>query len=102
MSEFLSLIVIYKGSRPYEVIKLHATSDAQLQFKLQQLNDDPQVVAILTSHPDIQHAYETLIYPKAKDKTVDYVITHYALFFKKAPHHMKYGNTHLHKIRIPY
>lgn len=102
MSQFLSVVVIYKGSRPYEVIKLHHPADIPLQFKLRQLNDDPQVVAVLTSSPDIHNAYETLLYPKAKDKTVDYVITHYARFFKKAPHHKQYGNTPLHKLRIPY
>lgn len=102
MSQFLSVVVIYKGPNPYEVIKLYHPADIQLQVKLRQLNDDPQVVAILTSSPDINNAYETLLYPKAKDKTVDYVITHYARFFKKAPHHMQYGNTPLHKLRIPY
>ena len=102
MSQFLSVVVIYKGPNPYEVIKLYHPADIRLQVKLRQLNDDPQVVAILTSSPDINNAYETLLYPKAKDKTVDYVITHYARFFKKAPHHMQYGNTPLHKLRIPY
>lgn len=97
MSQFLSAVVIYKRPKPYEVIKMHHPTDA-----LRQLNDDPQVVAVLTSSPDIHNAYETLLYPKAKDKTVDYVITHYARFFKKAPHHMHYGNTPLHKLRIPY
>jgi hypothetical protein len=99
MSQFLSVVVIYKGPNPYEVIQLHHPADIQL---LRQLNDDPQVVAVLTSSPDIHNAYETLLYPKAKDKTVDYVITHYARFFKKAPHHMQYGNTPLNKLRIPY
>ena len=102
MSQFLSVGVIYKGSKPYEVIKLHHPADIPLQFKLSQLNDDPHVVAVLTSSPDIHNAYETMLYPKAKDKTVDYVITHYARFFKKAPHHKQYGNTPLHKLRIPY
>ena len=97
MSQFLSVVVIYKGPKPYEVIKLrHPTA------VLRQLNDDPHVVAVLTSSPEIHNAYETLLYPKAKDKTVDYVITHYARFFKKAPHHKQYGNTPLHKLRIPY
>jgi len=97
MSQFLSVVVIYKRPKPYEVIKMHHHMDV-----LRQLNDDPQVVTVLTSNPDIHNAYETLLYPKAKDKTVDYVITHYARFFKKAPHHIHYGNTPLHKLRIPY
>ena len=97
MSQFLSVVVIYKGPKPYEVIKLRHTTAV-----LRQLNDDPHVVAVLTSSPEIHNAYETLLYPKAKDKTVDYVITHYVRFFKKAPHHKQYGNTPLHKLRIPY
>lgn len=97
MSQFLSVVVIYKGPNPYEVIKLRNSTAV-----MRQLNDDPRVVAVLTSSPDIHNAYETLLYPKAKDKTVDYVITHYARFFKKAPHHKQYGNTPLHKLRIPY
>ena len=97
ISQFLSVVVIYKVPKPYEVITLRHSMAA-----LRQLNDDPQVVAVLTSSPDIHNAYETLLYPKAKDKTVDYVITHYARFFKKAPHHKQYGNTPLHKLRIPY
>jgi hypothetical protein len=97
MSQFLSVVVIYKRPKPYEVIKMHHPTAV-----MRQLNDDPHVVAVLTSSPDIHNAYETLLYPKAKDKTVDYVITHYARFFKKAPHHKQYGNTPLHKLRIPY
>jgi hypothetical protein len=43
------------------------------------------VVAILTAHPHAKTVYETLLYPKAKDKTVDYVIMNYGKFFKRIP-----------------
>ena len=105
LSSFLSVVIIYKGVRPYEVIKLHPHPPYSEQFyaQLKPFEDDPQVVAILTAHPDIKNAYETLVYPKAKDKTVDYVITHYDKVFKRAPSHMqKRFTAPLKKIRVPY
>jgi hypothetical protein len=54
-------------------------------------------------NPDTTNAYETLVYPKAKDKTVDYVITHYDKVFKRAPSHMqKMFTVPLKKVRVPY
>lgn len=105
LSSHLSVVVIYKGSKPYEVIRLqpHTTSAEQVYAQLKPLDDDPQVTAILSAHPDIKHAYELLVYPKAKDKTVDYVITHYAKIFKRAtPHMQKMFSSPLKKIRVPH
>jgi len=50
--------------------------DLMAQFK-----EDKNIVAILSSNPS-QDAYELYLYPKAKDKTVDYVIKNYKKFFK--------------------
>lgn len=85
LSSYLSVIIIYKGSRPYEFVMLNPPplSSSQLYEQLRQYDDDLQVVAILSAHPDIKHAYETLVYPKVKDKTVDYVITNYTKIFKR-------------------
>jgi hypothetical protein len=97
--------VIYKGSNPYEIVRLQpdTTSAEQFYAQLKPLDDDPQVIAILSAHPDIRHAYELLVYPKAKDKTVDYVITHYANIFKRAtPHMQKMFRSPLKKIRVPH
>jgi hypothetical protein len=44
-------------------------------------NKDPNIVAVLTSYRS-QDAYELHLYPKAKDATVEYVITHYKRFFR--------------------
>lgn len=44
-------------------------------------DDDANIVAVLSSNMS-QDAYETNLYPKAKDKTVEYVITNYKNFFK--------------------
>ena len=105
LSSYLSVVIIYKGVVPYEVIKLHPSTPSAEQFytQMKPFEDDPQVVAILTAYPDIKNAYETLVYPKAKDKTVDYVITHYDKVFKRAPSHMqKRFTAPLKKIRVPY
>jgi hypothetical protein len=62
------------------------------------------VVAILTAHPDAKNAYEALLYPKAKDKSVDYVISNYTKFFKRAPEYMQEHLTKhpLKKVMIPH
>ena len=46
-------------------------------------DDDPNIVAVLSSNMS-QDAYEVFLYPKAKDKTVDYVIKNYKKYFKSA------------------
>jgi hypothetical protein len=79
LSSHLSVVAVYKGIKPYEIIT-SVNAD-----QLHALESDPRVVAILTSHPDMPDAYERLVYPLAKDKTVDYVITHYDKFFKRLP-----------------
>ena len=108
LSSYLSTIIIYKGSKPYEIVKLKQ-SDAMTpehvysQFRVYE--SDPSVVAILTAHPDdAKNAYETLLYPKAKDKTVDYVITNHTKFFKRVPTHaQKHMTEHpLNKLMIPH
>ena len=100
LSHFLSVVIVYNGTKPYEIIS--PVSAEQLRA----LNANPSVVAILTSHPDVHNAYETLVYPRAKDKTVDYVITHYDKIFKRIParvHPMFKDATHMtmHKLRAP-
>ena len=47
------------------------------------LNDtyDKDVIAILSSNQS-QDAYEQYLYPKAKNKSVKYVIKHYTKYFK--------------------
>jgi hypothetical protein len=46
-------------------------------------DDDPNIVAVLSSNMS-QDAYEVFLYPKAKDKTVEYVIKNYKKYFKSA------------------
>jgi hypothetical protein len=62
---------------------------------------DPHVIAILSAHPGIKNAYETLVYPKAKDKTVDYVITNHEKFFKRLPARMQATDVPIKKLMVP-
>lgn len=88
LSSYLSGVIIYKGSRPYELIKLQSPTQSLGEFE-----SDPQVVAILSAKPTgSKKVYETILYPKAKDMTVDYIITNYNHFFKRS-----HG-----KIMVPY
>ena len=94
-------MAVYKGIKPYEIIT-SVNAD-----QLHALESDPRVVAILTSHPDVPDAYERLVYPLAKDKTVDYVITHYDKIFKRVPACTQkvFKNADappLHKLRAPH
>ena len=107
LSSYLSTIIIYKGSKPYEIVKLKQSETMTPEHVYSQFRvyeSDPSVVAILTAHPDATNVYETSLYPKAKDKTVDYVITNHAKFFKRVPTHaQKHITEHpLNKLMIPH
>ena len=47
----------------------------------EKFNKNPNIVAVLTSYRS-QDAYESNLYPKAKDASVEYVIKHYKKFFR--------------------
>lgn len=107
LSSYLSAVIIYKGSRPYEIIELHHSDPPSSEHVYSQLRThdaNPDVVAILTAHPDAKNEYETLLYPKAKDKSVDYVISNYTKFFKRVPEYMQHRLTNhpLKKVMIPH
>ena len=102
LSSYLSAVIIYKGSRPYEIVKLHQSQPMSADHAYAQFHtyeQHPDVIAILTAHPLAKNVYETLLYPKAKDKTVDYVIMNYDEFFKRAP--TSFSGTSLKKCRVP-
>ena len=88
LSSFLSIVIVCKGNKPYKIVQLRSDDDTALihshvdDHKLRTIASDPQVVAILSAKPQTTDVYETLLYPKAKDMTVDYVITNYNKFFK--------------------
>lgn len=90
LSSFLSVVIVYKGRKPYEIIEIQSNDStpvniSNLHNKLSTFDADPSVVAILSANPDTKNVYETVLYPRARDKTVDYVITNYTKFFKRIP-----------------
>lgn len=102
LSSYLSVVVIYKGDRPYEIVKLHQSQPMSAERAYAQFHtyeQHPDVIAILTAHHEAKNVYETLLYPKAKDKTVDYVIVNYGDFFKRTP--TIFSGVSLKKIRVP-
>jgi|688.fasta_scaffold362856_2 hypothetical protein len=109
LSSYLSAVIVYKGQTPYEIVKLQSQPQSQPQSqtpsqiydRLMAFDGDPQVIAILSAHPGIKNAYETLVYPKAKDKTVDYVITNHEKFFKRLPARMQATDMPIKKLMVP-
>jgi hypothetical protein len=103
LSSYLSVIIIYKGYRPYEIIKMQSHPQNAIGFytQLSAFDADPQVIAILSAQPSIKNAYETLVYPNAKDKTVDYVITNHDKFFKRVTARMQFTSQPIKKLMVP-
>jgi hypothetical protein len=103
LSSYLSAVIVYKGSKPYDIVKLRSHA-SHIYAQLRSFDADPQVIAILTAHPDVPNAYETLLYPKAKDKTVDYVIANYNRFFKRVPEYMqsRFTDQPMKKLMVPH
>jgi len=109
LSSYLSAVIVYKGQTPYEIVKLQSQpqshpqsqTPSQIYDRLMAFDGDPRVIAILSAHPGIKNAYETLVYPKAKDKTVDYVITHHEKFFKRLPARMHATDVPIKKLMVP-
>jgi len=57
------------------------TSPAADKKQYIEFDEDPNIIAVLSSNLS-QDAYEVHLYPKAKDKSVEYVIKNYKKFFK--------------------
>jgi len=75
------VVVIYaKPSSSYKIVTM-PTSPAANTKQYIEFDEDPNIVAVLSSNQS-QDAYEIHLYPKAKDKPVDYVIKNYKKFFK--------------------
>ena len=73
-------LVIYKdGTNKY--VKLPKRFTDKYTSTFNGFDEDANVVAVLFSNPS-QDSYEQYLYPKAKDKTVDYVIKNYPKYFK--------------------
>jgi len=74
------VVLVYKDStNNYMKMPSPTTKKSKTMYKEFYENDD--VVAILSSNQS-QDAYELYLYPRAKNKTVEYVIEHYSKYFK--------------------
>jgi len=74
------VVLIYKD-KTHKYVNLPNRSTKKYQSLFNEFQNDKNVVAILSSNPS-QDAYEVYLYPKAKSKSVDYVIKHYNNYFK--------------------
>ena len=75
------VVVIYaKPSSSHKIVTM-PTSPAANKKQYIEFDDDPNIVAVLSSNQS-QDAYEVYLYPKAKEKSVEYVIKNYKKFFK--------------------
>ena len=75
------VVVIYaKPSSSHKIVTM-PTADTANKKQYIEFDDDPNIIAVLSSNIS-QDAYEVHLYPKAKDKSVKYVIKNYKKFFK--------------------
>ena len=81
LSSGKNVVIIYKD-KTHKYIKLPAKNTKKYQNAFTEFNKDDNILAVLSSNQS-QDAYEIYLYPKAKDKSVKYVIEHYTKYFKQ-------------------
>lgn len=74
------VVVIYKD-KTHKYVNLPKNGTKKYQAIYAGFDTDTNIVAVLSSNMS-QDAYEQYLYPKAKDKTVEYVIKNYSKYFK--------------------
>jgi hypothetical protein len=74
------VVLIEKGGK-HKIFDM-PTGKMTIRKMYNTFDDDPNIVAVLSA-PLSQDAYEVYLYPKAKDKSVEYVIKNYKKYFKK-------------------
>lgn len=87
-----NVVVIYKD-KTYKYVNLPNRYTKKYKTFFIDFENVPNILAILSSNLS-QDAYELYLYPKAKNKSVDYVIKNYTKYFKPI------NNTT--KLRVPY
>ena len=73
------VVLIEKGGK-YNIFTM-PTGKVTIRKMYDSFDDDENIVAVLSSNMS-QDAYEVYLYPKAKDKSVEYVIKNYKKYFK--------------------
>jgi len=74
------VVLIYKD-KTHKYVNLPNRTTKKYQSIFNEFQEDKNIIAILSSNSS-QDAYEVYLYPKAKSKSVDYVIKHYNTYFK--------------------
>jgi hypothetical protein len=75
-------VVLIEKNGDYKKLTM-PTGKMTIRKMYNSFDDDENIIAILSSNMS-QDAYEVYLYPKAKDKTVEYVIKNYKKYFKSA------------------
>ena len=73
------VVLIEKGGK-YNIFTM-PTGKVTIRKMYNSFDDDENITAVLSSSMS-QDAYEVDLYPKAKDKSVEYVIKNYKKYFK--------------------
>lgn len=73
------VVLIEKGGK-YNIFTM-PTGKVTIRKMYDSFDDDENIIAVLSSSMS-QDAYEVDLYPKAKDKSVEYVIKNYKKYFK--------------------
>ena len=74
------VVVIYKNGK-YKYVKQPNSRAQNTTNFYNELDNNKEIEAVLSSNLS-QDAYEIHLYPKAKDKSVEYVIKNYKKYFK--------------------
>jgi hypothetical protein len=80
LSSGKSVVIIYKD-KTHKYVNLPSIKSKKYENVFTEFNKDDNIVAVLSSNTS-QDTYELYLYPKAKDKTVNYVIENYTRYFK--------------------
>jgi hypothetical protein len=75
-------VVLVEESGKYKMFDM-PTGKMTIRKMYNIFDEDPNIVAVLSSNMS-HDAYEMFLYPKAKDKSVEYVIKNYKKYFKSA------------------
>lgn len=93
------VVVVYKnGKHKYVNLPNPTTRKSKTLFNDFETNND--ITAVLSSSLS-QDSYEIYLYPKAKDKTVEYVIKNYKKFFTSMGAPSKDINVEMTKVMVP-
>lgn len=95
------VIVIYKNGK-HKKVNMPNVKTKQFATAYNEFDENPEVEAVLSSNLS-QDAYEVHLYPKAKDKSVEYVIKNYKKYFKPMhqPKQPIEGVPLMKKVRLP-